>query len=241
MKSGIKISFSIVAILSVLFSFNQCVAEKKGASKATIKTAANAPSPETGNGGEIDEGNDLPGGLTMPPMNNPTTPSDKDEIDVGVKNFEQISISMATVTGVSPADAGVSNLYKQLSSQLPADNNVQSIAPANQMAIIKLASEYCDRLVESTTLRAVVWPGINLTQTPTALFTSANKTLIINLTMTQFLPPLQPSELAETKDELSKLFDELLVGEPLNSAATSRKVVKGLCIANLASAHTTLL
>jgi hypothetical protein len=46
---------------------------------------------------------------------------------------------------------------------------------------------------------------------------------------------------AQTYTELARLFDELLTGENLSSNVTTRKIVKGMCITTLASAHSTFL
>ena len=148
---------------------------------------------------------------------------------------------MAAVTGVPPTDTTVQNLYKEIIVQLPASNDVKTFLPANQVAITKLAAEFCERLVETQALRVVIWPTINFGQNPPVVFTPTNKALIINQSIARFMPPHDSQEQVVTFNELVKLFDTLLTGESQDTSVTTRKVVKGMCISTLASAHATLL
>ncbi len=241
LPNGVRIAIAIGTLASVLIAFNQCTFEPMKANKRSTASKSTAPSTATGDAGDIDSDAELPDGLVMPPMNNPTTETELDQIDVGVKNFEQVFQSMVAVTGVPSTNTSVQNLYKEIVVQLPADNNVKSFLPANQVAITKLAAEFCEQLVENGTLRAVIWPTINFGQTPTQVFSAANKQLIINQAIDRFLPPLDTQTRTSTVSELTKLFDELLTGENLSSSVTTRKLVKAMCISTLASAHSTLL
>lgn len=243
LPTNIRIAISISTLVVILFAFNQCVAEKKTNTKKSKSSSASTAVPETstGDAGEIENEAELPDGLVMPPINAPVTESQMDGIDVGIKNFEQVLISMSEATGVSAADTGIQSLYKELAVQLPGDNNIKSFIPANQVAITKLAAEFCEKLVESQDLRVVVWPTINFNQSPTQVFNATNKQLIINQAITRFLPPMESNEQTVTYNELAKLFDELLVGENLGSNVTTKKIVKAMCISTMASAHATFL
>lgn len=243
LPSSARIAISIGTLAIVLVAFNQCVVDKPTNTKKSKSSSASTAAPATSNedAGDIESEIELPDGLVMPPINAPVTESEMDAIDVGVKNFEQILISMSEATGVSAADNGIQSLYKELSVQLPGDNNIKSFLPANQVAITKLAAEFCEKLVETQDLRVVVWPTINFGQSPTQVFNAANKQLIITQAINRFLPPMEANQTTLTFNELSKLFDELLTGENLGSNVTTRKVVKGMCISTLASAHATFL
>ncbi|MEA9356898.1 hypothetical protein SHI21_11805 [Bacteriovorax sp. PP10] len=243
LPTNIRIAISMGTLVVILFAFNQCVAEKKTNTKKSKSSSASTSVPDTSteDAGDIENEAELPDGLVMPPINAPVVESEMDAIDVGVKNFEQILISMSEATGVSAADTGIQSLYKELSVQLPADNNIKSFLPANQVAITKLAAEFCEKLVETQDLRVVVWPTINFNQSPTQVFNATNKQLIITQAITRFLPPMEANEQTVTSNELSKLFDDLLTGENLGSSVTTKKIVKGMCISTLASAHATFL
>lgn len=160
LPSSVRIAISISTLAIVLVAFNQCVVDKpvntKKAKSSSASTSSSAPATSNDDAGDIESENELPDGLVMPPINAPVTESEMDAIDVGVKNFEQILISMSETTGVSAADNGIQSLYKEITIQLPGDNNIKSFLPANQVAITKLAAEFCEKMVESQNLRVVV-------------------------------------------------------------------------------------
>ena len=244
LPNGVRIAIAISTLISVLVAFNQCTIEKTTNSKTSRRTASSsstAPSTATGDGGDTTSDAKLPDGLVMPPINAPTADSALDLIDVGVKDFEQIYLSMAAATGVSPTDGTVQAIFRDIKVQMPVDNNVKSFLPANQVAITKLAAEFCEILVESQNLRVVVWPSINFTLNPTQVLNSTNKQIIINQAIGKFMPPLDSQTQVITYNELARLFDELLTGEDVTNSVTTRKVIKGMCISTLASAHATLL
>lgn len=244
LPNGLRIAIAIGTLVSVLIAFNQCTVDKKSTNSrktASSSSPSTAPAPVTGDSGDTENEAELPDGLVMPPMNAPTTETELSEMDVGVKNFEQIYRSMAAATGVSLTENATLNLYKEIIVQLPADNNVKSFLPSNQVAITKLAAEFCEKLVETAALRSVIWPTINFGQNPTQVFNATNKKLIIDTAITNFIPPLDSQNKVYTYNELVRLFDELLIGEDFNSSVTTRKVIKGMCISTLASAHATLL
>ncbi len=238
-----RLFISIGTLVGVLVAFNQCVLDKKTNTKPRFSTnSSNAvPAPTGGDAGDIASDLDLPDGLIMPPMNSPSSDPEMDQIDVGVKDFEQINSTMATLTGVSPMDGAIQTVYRTVVTQLPSDNSIKSFLPSHQVAITKLAAEYCERLVETANLRVVIWPTINFTQSPTQVFNAANKATIINQAIDRFLGPLESQERVITYNELMSIFDTLLTGEDLANQVTTRKVIKGVCISSLASAHVTLL
>lgn len=244
LPNGVRIAIAIGTLVSVLVAFNQCTVDKNTNTKSSTgsnSSSSTAPAPVTGDSGDTDNDKELPDGLVMPPMNAPNPETELSEMDVGVKSFEQIYLSMAVTTGVSPTEAATLNLYREIIVQLPADNNVKSFLPSNQVAITKLSAEFCEKLVETAALRSVIWPSINFGQTPTQVLNAANKKIIIDTAISKFMPPLDSQNQVYTYNELARLFDELLTGEDLGSSVSTRKVIKGMCISTLASAHATLL
>lgn len=237
-RNAIRVSSAIVMLTVVLLAFNQCVVDKSSSSK--LKTSLN--SGVGGSAGDIATDKDLPDGLTMPPINSPTSESANDELDIGIKNFEQIYLSMSAATGVSVTyDSSLVVNYKSISGQLPVDNDIKSFLPNNQIAVTKMASEFCQRLLEDAALRTVVWPTINFATAPKTLFTAANKQIIINQSIDRFMPPLDEETKKLTYAELSDLFEILLKDSDINTSVTSRTVAKGMCITTLSSAHATIL
>jgi hypothetical protein len=240
-RNTIRVVVAASLLTGILLGFNQCVVDKSSTGK--LKSSLS----KGGNAGDITtDGNSLPDGLTMPPMNTTSTSSDNDELDVGVKSFDQVYQSMAVATGVKVNyDGNLVNTFNILTTSLPSNNDIASFLPNNQIAVTKLSAEFCQRLVEDATLRAAIWPTLNFTQAPKTIFATANKAAnkqtIINQAIDRFLPPLDTETRTDTYNQLSDLFEALLDGTNVNDSAVTRNVVKGMCITTLSSAHATIL
>jgi hypothetical protein len=237
-----KMLISVSTLFLVLIGFNQCVMKTTINNKASTSKygTTDVPAPADGNVPDINQDKTLPPGVDMPPMNSGNTNSDLALMDVGVKNFEQINLTMSNLTGIPTNNTNVQTVYNDIVIQLPTDNNIKSFLPSMQVAITKLATEYCDRLIETGAYKATIWPAINFTQTPTQTFTPTNKTLLINQTISYFFGPIDTASVDSSKVELLSLYDSLITGESLTSSATTKKVVKGICTAALSSAYVTL-
>lgn len=185
LNTKIRIGLSLFTIFTVLATFNQCVGKKSSSKRSVASSSSSAaPAPSDEPITDHDEERDLPAGLVMPPMNAGTGEEDP---DVGIKNYEQINMTMAELTGVSPADTNVTRVYNEVEMQLPTDNSIKTFSSSHQVAITKLAAEYCNVLVDNGTLRAVVWPGFNFNGTPTNVLNAAGKTSIIDRTISHFM------------------------------------------------------
>ncbi|MCO4754212.1 MAG: hypothetical protein KC478_07005 [Bacteriovoracaceae bacterium] len=174
--------------------------------------------------------------------NGGNTGPDGDQADIGIKNFEQINKTMSALTGVRIDRSNINNVYQDIIAQLPTDNKIDTFLAAHQVAVTKLAAEYCDTVVNDTTLRANVWSGFNFGATANNAFDSNGTSNFINLTLNSFwglgvdLAGRSPAGL-----ELQTLVNELKVGENLGASSTTRKIAKGVCIATLASLNVTML
>lgn len=164
-------------------------------------------------------------------------------LQIGVKSAEQIHHTFSSLTGVPITNNTVGNAFNNLRTQLPATSQLASFQASNQIAITKLAAEYCDLLVGNATLRTVVWPTFSFDQNPSqALSNASKKEALIQQTTIRFwgarlgnLPTLQ-----DYRSELSALIDELLVDAP-NSQSGTQNLVKGVCATVLAASPVTLL
>ena len=177
--------------------------------------------------------------------NHPTDPQPPAmlTLQTGVRNYAEINATMSVLTGVSPATANVKAAFDlELSTALPAGNDVQAFLGSHQVAVTKLAVEYCDALFENATLRTQLIPGFNFTAAPSAAFTPASKALVaqslidrfwgVNMSNRPGTPTMQPVAVS--------LLDDILVGKTLTDVNVTRNVVKGVCIALLASAPVTM-
>lgn len=72
--------------------------------------------------------------------------------DIGVRTFSEINGTMSALTGVPTSNNNVLTKYKLLSQQMPSTESMNAFGPGNIIAISQLAFEYCDRMVEDTSI-----------------------------------------------------------------------------------------
>lgn len=243
-----RIIAAAFSLATMLFTFNHCVIDQQlntkgsgGDNTASTNTVGDAPPPAP------TAQPTLPPVVVSPPdIGDPTDVPPEviqaQEIDVGIKNFEQINETMAALTGVNPMTNSVRNTFNDLETQLPTGNNLKSFLAANQVAITKLAAEYCDELVDDGALRASVWPGFNFGNTPNqVLSNNTQKVNLINQTLNRFWGSGLGGDRSSSQLEMLSLTNELLNGENLGSSTTTRTTIKGLCTAALASAPVSMM
>jgi hypothetical protein len=112
-----------------------------------------------------------------PPPAVPSAPTPEDlppASAIGVRTFDEISASIATLTGVSQNDPGVRAAVDEVRQSLPAVPQIDAYVSSHQAAIGQLAIEYCHSLIENPTLRAATFPGFDFTTTPAAAFANEN-------------------------------------------------------------------
>ncbi len=96
---------------------------------------------------------------------------------IGVRTFDEISATMAAITGVSQLDSSVSATFDTVRQSLPPDTDIKAILASHQVAIAQLAIGYCDALMEnrSTTIaRDTMFPGFAFSSAPATAFASEN-------------------------------------------------------------------
>lgn len=110
-----------------------------------------------------------------PPVPPASTPQDlAPASDIGVRTFDEISASIATLTGVSQNDPGVRAAVDEVRQSLPAVPQIDAYVSSHQAAIGQLAIEYCHALIENPALRATTFPGFDFTAVPAAAFANEN-------------------------------------------------------------------
>jgi hypothetical protein len=160
---------------------------------------------------------------------------------VGIKNFAQINATMSTLTTIPTTNGVVAPVYAQLATQLPDGNDIRTFLASHQVAIGKLAVEYCDVMVNTPAAASVVLPGIALNGAPSTALNAAGREAINKALITRFWGTGMSGipDMGESLSTLSKLTDELLAGKNLNTVALTPSVVKGLCTAVLSSGPVT--
>lgn len=169
------------------------------------------------------------------------------QTSTGVKNHEQLLYTMAELTGVPASTTQIKTVYNQVSATLPTTNEVKSLLAPNQVAIVKLAAEFCNQLMDNANVRAnrdAMFAPINFQAGATNLdflTTPANSRAFVGALIDNFWGGMiSENDLMDAEDELMGLLSDLAMGEA-NSSAGARKVAKGVCTAALSSAHVTLL
>ena len=162
----------------------------------------------------------------------------------GIRNYEQIMISMSLMTGFDYRQPSIQKTYSEVSSSLPNTNDINEFSASTQVAIVKLAAEFCHEAVESPQLRSVIWPNFNFDLRPNQdVFSQANKDLLVQGMINRFWggQELNSTELNKAKTRLSALLNDLLAGERTDTNVTTKNVGKALCTTALSSAYVTLL
>ncbi|MBI3777027.1 MAG: LamG domain-containing protein [Gammaproteobacteria bacterium] len=166
----------------------------------------------------------------------------------GVRTFDQVNNTMSALTGISVTTANVNTVFTQLRQQLPSGSNVMSFLPAQQVGIAKLATEYCDSLVENATARAAFFnttPAFEFgSPVATAFSTQVKKDLITNTLNNKMIGvnfANQPTA-TESYTEVNTLINDLVAAAnvavpPLTiDQVRTRSIVKGACTTVLSSA-----
>ena len=158
----------------------------------------------------------------------------------GLRTFEQINNTMATLTGVSKNVT--SSTFNGLRQQLPGAPNLGSFVSAHQVGVAKLSLEYCDALVESGSLRTAFFGSFEFNSAVTTAFSSqAKRNIIISNLVNKMVGTNLDSQptMTDIQPELDMLIDQLTVSCNVAAdcdAARTRTVVKAACAAVLGSA-----
>jgi hypothetical protein len=178
-----------------------------------------------------------PNVLDTPPTGDPTTIA-AIPTTMGVRSFEEIHYSMATVTGIS-GNTTIINRYNGLKSKLPVDNDIKSFSFSKQNAIAVLAAEYCNALVNNTMYATQLQQAIgnfNTNTLPATAFGNGVGNMIAQNLLNRFWGTNYSNlpNAATTQASIVTLLNDLIAGEP-NTSTTTRRAIVGACTSVLAS------
>ena len=173
--------------------------------------------------------------------------------DIGVHTFDEISAGLAVLTGVSQQDSGVQATFGTIRQSLPAVPALEAFLASHQVAVAQLAIEYCNALIEDTSLRGSLFPGFPFTSNVASAYPGRD-----SATSNALLDPLLDRVLGssanyiETQPDRAAAKDELenmLYGYPGftdpprpgltaggGDATRTRTIAKAACAALVASA-----
>jgi len=172
----------------------------------------------------------------------PVSPVDDTPVaDIGLKTFDEINITMSALTGIDKTETAIDNTYRTIRQQLPSVETIDGFLSAHQMAVTQLAIQYCNALVEDSSLRATYFPGFNFgASAETAFDTPAERDLVINPLLSNMVGSNLDSQPEDTaiESELNDLMDILTSCSGACDADRTETVVKATCAAVLGSAAT---
>jgi cytochrome c553 len=106
----------------------------------------------------------VPTPVAAAPVDLPAAP------DIGMRVFNEVNGTMATLTTVSSTNPAVSSTYLTVQTGLPTVFNIQSVSSGAQIASAQLAMQYCQALVNDPTLSPAFFPGMNFNAPPSTAF-----------------------------------------------------------------------
>jgi hypothetical protein len=94
---------------------------------------------------------------------------------IGLRTFDEINFTMSVVTGVPTTEPNVKTTYDTIRQQLPSTPSIETFAAAQEVAIAQLAIEYCNALVENTSMRDAYFPNFDFSLSPAAAFAGTDR------------------------------------------------------------------
>jgi hypothetical protein len=167
---------------------------------------------------------------------------------IGVRTFDEISATMAAITGVSQNEPGVVAAFNEVRQSMPAIPTLEAYASANQAAISQLAIEYCYWLVETPAYRNALFQNLfDFNALPGVAF--ANQNALFNPLLDRVLGATQLAHQPDKAAALAEL-DDLVNGHPSdparpgllnvpgapNTAARTRNIAAAVCASVVGSA-----
>ena len=179
-----------------------------------------------------------------PPVVVPPTDGDPAS-DIGVRTFDEINATMSVITTVSTQEPNVRATFLGLRESLPAVDTLNAFLSSHQVVIAQLAIEYCNALVEDTTLRSAYFPGFDFSASPAVAFSGASRDIVIDALVTNAVGAGlgTQTDYAALADELGYAVDDgnrpdNLIDRLINGGgADTRGIVKGTCAAVVGSAN----
>ncbi len=162
---------------------------------------------------------------------------------VGLRTFEKINASLSAMTGVSMTNGTVNATYLLVKQQMPSVDNLGGFVSAQQLGVTQLAIEYCNALVNNSSLRDSVFGTFNYSATPVATF--GTKATPIATTRGQIINPLLNRTVHADTTALDHMplpttayaeLDSLISTLITNGTADTPTIVKGVCAAAIGNA-----
>lgn len=168
---------------------------------------------------------------------------------VGVRTFDEINATFATVTGVDPTTTTVDMTFQELRQSLPAVADINTFLSSHQVAIAQLAIQYCDAMIGTNANpnpgAATMFAGFNFDAAPATAFAGSNRDAFVNPLIDNIMGTglsTNPAR-AEVYAELASFTaaggrPDNLIDRLVSGGSGTRAISKGVCAAMLGSAVT---
>lgn len=170
----------------------------------------------------------------------------------GFRNFERINESFAAVTGIDPARGDITSVYMDSQDALPNGPDLRQFSSATEVAISKLAIEYCEVLIsdeiagtpnQKFTPARAYFPGFNWNDAAAFQNAATQASFVQELTdnMAGQVVPNQPTmaEILTILQMPAGVFDVMNPppsGSCVADCPNTGDIARGVCTAVLASA-----
>jgi hypothetical protein len=226
----------VVLLATMLVTFTHCLsnAPVSGTGTAAKRSPSSSPSDVV----------DAP----APTPSQPEQVLNLAQVEVGMRNHEQLLYTFSELTGVSTMNSNIQSVYTQVEGSLPTNNDVKTFLAPNQVAIARLGAEFCSLLIDNASIGGVmtrrqeIWPAFGFDTITLANFNQSLQMMFAQNMIHAFWGEdvLSPEEEDMAIDELLNLMNNLAMGESTNNAGM-KKVIKGACTSALSSAYVTMM
>jgi len=194
------------------------------------------------------------------------TPTDlPDAARIGVRTFDEIDASYASILGVDrmmvytndvgDTGAHVDETYQELRQSLPAVEDINTFLSSHQVAIAQLAIQYCDAAIGTNAApnpdaENIVWTSFDFDQAAATAFSVANRSKFVDPLIARAVGQTSGGPQLSSQPSYAVVNDELAVfagggGRPSNlidrllaGPSDTRAIAKGVCASVLGSAAT---
>ncbi len=155
---------------------------------------------------------------------------------VGMRDFKTVNSTYSVLTGVPTANTNIVNAYNGASSTLLGSMDIKQFNGPEEVAKIKLSSEYCNEAI--TANNTTLYPGLVLGTAVLANFSDAQRRDVATSLLRNLASEKVPA--SASVDVLVKLSYDL--GQGLASSnANLKAVLVGMCTAVLASGKVSII
>lgn len=158
------------------------------------------------------------------------TPDDE-QSDIGIRTFDEISVSMSVITGVPVTHPEVQTTYSTVRQQLPVSEDPSGFLTSHQIGIAQLAIEYCNALVEeeiaSDPTSSSYFSGLNYTTNANSISDADWRTLVITPMVNRAMGTGLDSQPANA-DVINELANLLLSTDDIKPVGDTDGIPDGL-------------